>query len=66
MYYILELVDLEVDGGDELAPVYLARIEQAAKDHKLLAVFRALGILFLMTRLQLWLNRRKASPAMIN
>ena len=58
MYYILELVDLDVDGGDELAPVYLARIEQAAKDHKLLAIFRALGILFLMTRLQLWLNKR--------
>jgi aminoglycoside phosphotransferase (APT) family kinase protein len=58
MYYVLELVDLDVDGGDELAPVYLARIEQAAKDHKLLAIFRALGILVLMTRLQLWLNRR--------
>jgi hypothetical protein len=57
MYYILELVDLDVDGGDELAPVYLARIEQAAKDHKLLTIFRALGILVLMTRLQLWLNR---------
>ena len=58
MYYILELVDLDVDGGDNVAPVYLARIEQAAKDHKLLAIFRALGILVLMTRLQLWLKRR--------
>ena len=59
MYYILELVDLDVEGGDDLAPVYLERIEQAAKDHKLLIIFRALGILVLVTRLQNLLRRSK-------
>ena len=61
MYYILELVDLGVEGGDRIAPVYLERIEQAAKDHKLLVIFRALGILVLMTRFQNWLGRNKAT-----
>jgi aminoglycoside/choline kinase family phosphotransferase len=59
MYYILELVDLDIEGGDDLAPVYLERIEQAAKDHKLLVIFRALGILVLMTRLLHWLKGKK-------
>jgi len=60
MCYILELVDLDVEGGEDVARVYLARIEQAAKDQKLLVIFRALGILVLMTRLQQWLKRRQA------
>ena len=60
MCYILELVDLDVEGGEDVARVYLARIEQAAKDQKLLVIFRALGILVLMTRRQQWLKRRQA------
>ena len=63
MYYILELVDLDVEGGDDLAPVYLERIEQAARDHKLLIIFRALGILVLVTRLQNLLRRSKTAQA---
>lgn len=57
MYYILATVDLDVEGAENLAPVYLSRLEQAAKDRKLLIVFRSLGLLVLMTRLQTFFRR---------
>jgi thiamine kinase-like enzyme len=52
MYYILETVELDVEGAEGLAEVYLQRMEQAAKDHRLLIIFRLLGLLVLMARLQ--------------
>ena len=51
-FAILELVDLDIEGGEELSLVMLARVEQAARDHRLLIMFRSLGLTILLLRIQ--------------
>lgn len=51
-FAILELVDLDVEGGENMSLVLLERIEQAAKDHRLLILFRFLGLILSLMRLQ--------------
>lgn len=52
MYLVLEMVDLDIEGGDTVAPLLLDRIEYAAKDYKLLNVYRSLGVVFWIMRMQ--------------
>ena len=52
MYLVLEMVDLDIEGGDTVAPILLDRIEHAAKDYKLLNVYRSLGVVFWIMRMQ--------------
>jgi thiamine kinase-like enzyme len=52
LFAVLELVDLDIEGGEEFSLVVLERMEQAAKDHRLLIMFRSLGLIILLLRIQ--------------
>lgn len=52
MFMVLEMIDLDIEGGDKVAPVLLGRIEEAAMDHKMLDMFKSMWVLVWITRIQ--------------
>jgi len=51
-FAVLELVDLDIEGGENLSLMLVERVEQAAKDHKLLILFRSLDLILFWLRIQ--------------
>jgi len=57
MYYILDIVDLDVVGGEDMPKILMPRLEEAAKDNRLLLKFRFLPLLIWSIRVRNLIQR---------